>query len=195
MRVMEKILSCVLIFLGFGALFLGFLKIRGGIYGPFLSLPTSSELQEKGPSLDQALALQNKDTDEDGLSDFEETYVYKTSIYLSDTDSDDMDDKEEIEKGYDPLCPKGSDCAQMSANKAKNDTQISTNKTNEDTNNTNGASPVAEQRMTPDIENLTTDEIRDLLIQAGMDASLLDQIDDETLRKVYEETIKEINYE
>ncbi|MDD5040037.1 MAG: Calx-beta domain-containing protein [Patescibacteria group bacterium] len=44
----------------------------------------------------------NKDSDNDGLSDTEETR-YGTNKYLRDTDGDGYTDKEEIDAGYDPL--------------------------------------------------------------------------------------------
>ena len=47
-------------------------------------------------------SLYNKDTDGDGLSDFEEIYFYKTNPYDQDTDSDGYFDNLEIKNGYDP---------------------------------------------------------------------------------------------
>jgi hypothetical protein len=60
-------------------------------------------------------ALQKKDTDRDGLSDFIELEVYKTSPYLADSDSDAVPDSVEIAQGEDPNCPRGRDCASVVA--------------------------------------------------------------------------------
>ncbi len=50
------------------------------------------------------------DTDEDGLNDWEELNVYKTSPYLTDSDSDGATDSDEVAQGTDPICPKGRVC-------------------------------------------------------------------------------------
>jgi len=50
---------------------------------------------------------QQKDSDNDGLSDADEK-KYGTNIYKSDTDGDGYTDKEEIDNGYDPLTNYGS---------------------------------------------------------------------------------------
>lgn len=54
--------------------------------------------------------LKLKDTDRDGISDYDEQYVYRTSAYLSDSDSDSLSDAEEIAQGEDPNCPRGKNC-------------------------------------------------------------------------------------
>jgi len=60
----------------------------------------------------QLIELQQKDTDGDGLNDYEELYVYSTSPYLEDTDGDDLSDYTEITSGRDPNCITGEDCEQ-----------------------------------------------------------------------------------
>lgn len=54
--------------------------------------------------------LKQRDTDADGLTDFEELYIYKTSVYLADSDSDGVNDLEEIKMQEDPNCPRGQNC-------------------------------------------------------------------------------------
>ncbi|KKR07678.1 MAG: Ig domain-containing protein [Parcubacteria group bacterium GW2011_GWC2_39_14] len=58
--------------------------------------------------------LKQRDTDVDGINDFEELYIYKTSPYLADTDSDGQTDIEEIKAGEDPTCPSGQNCFRTS---------------------------------------------------------------------------------
>lgn len=61
----------------------------------------------------KTLELQKtKDTDRDGLSDYDELYLYHTSPYLADSDSDGIQDAVEIAQGTDPNCPSGKPCAQ-----------------------------------------------------------------------------------
>jgi hypothetical protein len=55
-------------------------------------------------------ALKDKDTDSDGLTDYQELYQFKTSIFLEDSDSDGATDFEEVNKGDDPMCPIGQSC-------------------------------------------------------------------------------------
>ena len=50
------------------------------------------------------------DTDEDGLTDWEEANLFGTSAYLADSDSDGIDDKDEIDQGTDPNCEQGKTC-------------------------------------------------------------------------------------
>lgn len=58
------------------------------------------------------MELKNKDTDGDGLSDWDELFIYETSPFLEDTDGDGLSDFEEIYTyKTDPLCPEGQDCS------------------------------------------------------------------------------------
>lgn len=107
----------------------------------------------------QALLAQ-RDTDGDGLSDVDEVFKYKTGIYLVDSDSDGYNDKEEIEDGSDPL-----DIESTPLNKVASGSKI-------------------EEKKEPTIE-----EIREMLIQAGVAKETLDKVDDETLKNLYNETI------
>ncbi len=52
----------------------------------------------------------NKDTDKDGLTDYQEINIYHTSPYLPDTDGDGLSDKQEVDAGTDPNCPQGKVC-------------------------------------------------------------------------------------
>ena len=54
--------------------------------------------------------LKEKDTDQDGLTDYQELYQYYTSMFLEDTDSDGYTDLQEVNSGNDPVCPSGEDC-------------------------------------------------------------------------------------
>jgi len=99
------------------ALGLGFWQIHTLIYLPFVadSSQTSDDLENSDllsaintPTQED---LQTKDTDGDGLSDYDEINLYKTSAYLKDTDSDGYDDKKEITSNHDPNCPVDGGCA------------------------------------------------------------------------------------
>jgi len=131
--------------------------------------------------------LRAKDTDKDGLSDWDELNLYKTSPYLEDSDSDGFRDKEEVDAGKDPNCPAGRDCSVGSADSLTSTStsvllpsyapNLNIGTATEDMLNNmfSGASDVA--------------SLRKALLDAGMDKNLLDQISDEELIKSYNETL------
>ena len=90
---------------------LGFLQLRNNIYGPFAYItPETPSVLYQDLEQQEMIRLQSIDTDQDGLSDYEEIFFYNTSAYIPDTDSDGVTDKEEINKNEDPNCPIGKIC-------------------------------------------------------------------------------------
>lgn len=86
-------------------------QIRAQINRPFdYGRGTTAELTAS--STDFVAVLKGRDTDGDGLSDYDEIYVYFTSPYLEDSDSDGMNDFEEVRSGRDPNCPQGQNCSE-----------------------------------------------------------------------------------
>jgi len=160
---------------------LGGLQMRNNIYSPFV-VKTDNVSGAIGVS-DENTRLQNIDTDQDGINDYEELYFYETSPYLPDTDSDGFGDKQEIDAGTDPNCPKDEVCAQA-----------------EDINNTTSTINLNQNSniVNPDLQqsnNLTMEElqkalqspngVRNLLLKTGnLTSEQLDQIDDETLMEM-----------
>lgn len=92
---------------------LWFAQLKNNIYGP-LNAPAASSGLASTNELDSQtakdLALKNKDTDGDGLSDYDELNIYKTSPYLADSDSDGLLDGAEVKSGTNPNCPQGRTC-------------------------------------------------------------------------------------
>ena len=105
----QKVGFVLLMVFGILTISIGFMQMRNTIYNPFVIKPTG--LLSSQIFMDEATKLQQLDTDNDTLSDYEELEFYNTSPYLPDTDSDGTDDNIEIENGTDPLCPEGQDCA------------------------------------------------------------------------------------
>jgi len=92
---------------------LSFLQIRNNIYNPFAVKISQADADAmQALQYDENTKLQQIDTDQDGLNDYEEINFYGTSRYLPDTDSDGLTDKQEIDSGTDPLCPEGQTCSQ-----------------------------------------------------------------------------------
>lgn len=92
---------------------LGLLHINQGIIRP-IAIASDDNTLEVGNELaadETYTELSSKDTDNDGLNDYEELHVFGTSPYLTDTDGDNLEDAAEIQSGGDPNCPVGKDCS------------------------------------------------------------------------------------
>lgn len=145
------------------------------------SLKQQFDLQDKLlEALNSQIALtddlKTKDTDKDGLSDYNEFKIYKTSPYLADSDSDAISDKDEVTNGTDPLCPSGKVCRQES-----------------DLLGDPGDSVTYEDLSGQIKEIVPVSKLRELLVQqGGLTQEQVDQLDDATLQQIYEETLKKI---
>jgi hypothetical protein len=108
----QKVGLLFVIICGAGAALLGAFYLWHHLAKPFVISYTGPQLMV-GDSADEAAAAKEKvtDTDLDGLSDYDEKNLYGTSPYLSDTDSDGIDDKTEVTSGTDPLCKTGTTCS------------------------------------------------------------------------------------
>ena len=75
----------------------------------FDKIKTSDDYDNDGLNLQQEYEYDTnpfeKDSDEDGINDWEEIFTYKTDPNDEDTDSDCMSDGTEIKAGLDPLLP------------------------------------------------------------------------------------------
>lgn len=151
---------------------LGILQIRNNLYAPFaLNNQVPATLRDEVNSVE---ALRLRDTDRDGLTDFDEAYVYNTSRYIADTDSDGQTDGQEIAAGTNPLCEEGKQCAEQG----------------EEAGGRADAATVGEslRALDPgpppaDLEGLLTNpaQVRQMLIDAGVDAALVARISDQDL--------------
>lgn len=101
---------------GIATIILSVFYLKSNISSPFL-VPNSTLVAARdtfgkaSSAAREAEASKSKDTDRDGLSDYAELKLYRTSPYLSDTDSDGIPDAIEIAQGTDPNCPKGQNCS------------------------------------------------------------------------------------
>ncbi|MBU4304568.1 MAG: hypothetical protein KJ893_02930 [Candidatus Omnitrophica bacterium] len=230
-----------LVVISVGILSLGIWRLKNTIQAPFALYKKTGEgesastPQEK--ELSELVALQSKDTDLDGLSDFDELYIYGTSPYIEDTDSDGYTDKEEVDSNNDPVCPTGQDCYGEAAETAGAETAIPAgtvslpqgfssieqlrqvletagipketldqidddslielyNQTIQETGTNpfvqtqDSASPEIDSETADYLNQLSPDEIRELLIQGGADPAMLEQVDDEMLMEMVKETLE-----
>lgn len=114
--------------------------------------------------------LKNKDTDQDGLTDFSELYQYHTSMFLDDSDSDGIKDGDEVLKGDDPLCPFGEECSLLKL--ITPDTKLASILKDVSVN----------QELT--LEQATANEFRKFLLSNGMTEAELSQLTDEDLLNI-----------
>ncbi len=127
------------------------------------------------------------DTDQDGLSDFEELNIYNTSPYLPDSDSDGISDKEEIDQGTDPNCPKGENCDVAVPEDGSEEEIFGDIKPDDGVQFDN---PFAGM----DLENPDPQKLREILLDTGqLTKEQLDQVDDATLLEIYRQVIEEVD--
>lgn len=171
----QKVGLIFLLSFGILAVAFGILQIRTNLYRSFaLNTSIPPFIQEE---IDNDEALYYRDTDFDGLNDFDELYVYTTSPYLADTDSDGIADAEEINSGRNPLCDETKNC---------DINDVSTNPgafpVKADVNEAQSALP---QDMTEFLNNPTV--LRELLLSAGLEKTVVDRISDTELLAMTQE--------
>lgn len=114
----QKTAVIVLSIAAVGILGVWFWQFNMRLNNPFR--PSSQEIAQGEKAAQDKIDLENasksKDSDTDGLSDYDETNTYNTSPYLEDTDGDNISDFNEIKQGKDPLCAEGANCSLLAAN-------------------------------------------------------------------------------
>lgn len=117
----QKLSVGVLGVAGLVAFTFGLIQVRASLIRPFTTdVQTLVELRKQFGPTDEEVAEEQKktDTDGDGVSDYDELVVYRSSPYVRDSDSDGEPDNIEIAKGTDPNCAKGKNCVGLSATQA-----------------------------------------------------------------------------
>jgi len=144
--------------------------------------------------------LKSVDSDGDGLSDWQELEKYNTSPYLEDSDSDGFTDKEEVESGNDPNCPSGSECDTSGLKESETDRKASEQNTQTTPEQTTGQpddnlsidpGAMDEGQMQKLMEGSgDAESLRQMLKEAGVKESMLDQFSDEELMQSYREVMQ-----
>lgn len=197
----QKVAFGLLMFLGLGGVVFGAQSFGVNMMRPIQQQIAEFYTGEEFLTSDQREVQdleesKTKDTDADGLVDYDELYVYKTSPYLADSDSDGFGDKEEVYSGNNPNCPTGKNCgliagsaegvAEMSAADALIE-GLGANELLEAGDVTFESEADVEQFF----QQATMDQIRAALLESGMTQEELDQIDDETLKAFFNGAIDE----
>ena len=193
----QKITSIILVIFGVFLIGFSFFQFKNKIVGPFRMENSENNNITQEEKINFHLAvLENMDTDEDSLSDYEELYIYNSSPYLEDTDSDGISDFEEIQRGSDPNCPEGEDCSISGSIQTpvdsvdNNEGYTDTFEENQNNSNTTGS---IEDNL---VDTITTGEVdvsvlRELMLANGFEKEELDQISDEDLEMMYIQSISE----
>ncbi|OJI07659.1 hypothetical protein BK004_01085 [bacterium CG10_46_32] len=182
--------------IGFGffaatSLFFGVVSIKQKINIAVATNP-SEDAQTSSEAFNDA-RLRVLDTDEDGLSDWEELNVHKTSPYLADSDSDGASDRVEIGAGTDPNCPAGRICgSDIIDTITAIQNQAAADEATADSSSAGGATDFSpESQAALDALNQggmpTPDQIRALLRDSGIPEDQLAETSDEDLIQLFQE--------
>lgn len=166
----EQAVMIGLVFVALAVLVISFVGIQKNIRAPFGRSGERFLSREEKSAAEQA-ALKTKDTDGDELTDYEELYIYETSAYLADTDSDGYTDGMEVKSGNNPNCPSGKTC------------------TGGEVVPTESAAAAPPPVPTAVPSEFNAAELRSLLRASGVSDEILNQVDDATLRQLYEESV------
>ncbi|MFH1089811.1 MAG: hypothetical protein V1716_05320 [Candidatus Uhrbacteria bacterium] len=181
----------------------GFKSIPATLSRPFevqLASYTGADFKTLSQKEEEETARQKTaDADNDGLTDYDELYIYKTSPYLSDSDSDGFDDRTEIFSSNNPNCPEGKDCAGASVSSeifssddsGNESSNILSNVFNLGSSDLSGVTFESTQDIQDFLAKMNPEEIRSMLISQGVSKEIVDQMTDEQIKQLLEETIKE----
>lgn len=183
---LDRISIYITIGIGFVVIFGGVLQVRAHLY--VHERTTFASYYEKIAQGDSsgATGLFNEsasqvftgeeDSDGDGLTDSQESTVYNTSIYLSDTDSDGVSDGDEVAQGTDPNCPEGDECA----------TPTDTSEVTTDASGEFSSLNPNDVELSDDVD---PDQLREVLLASGVSQNDLDQLSDEEVITLYKELV------
>lgn len=129
---------------------------------------------------------QQSDTDGDGLNDYDELYVFKTSPYLADTDGDGYSDFVELQSGSDPTCAVGVVCADVYEVTGIEQDEVSAYL------ETLSSSGQALNDISSVLQSYGPEEIRQLLIDAGIPEEQLSSISNEDLQGLYQSVLGDL---
>lgn len=165
-----------------------FWQFNSRINNPFVVKPNAQDLANLNKIDEQAISKVT-DTDNDGITDFNENNIYNTSPYLEDTDGDGILDGVEIKNNTNPLCYEGRDCSVNSTTNATS-TDIYTSTSTISVGNSVSGNNVDQSLLIQALSGAGDPTIlRQLLLQGGANAESLNSLSDEDLMASYREVL------
>ncbi len=210
----QKLTIAIVAVIGVTTIIFGILSLHKAINVPFYRQPSAVVFKtEEQLQKEQIEALKTKDTDHDGLSDYDELYIYRTSPFLEDSDSDGISDKAEIERGTDPNCPEGKTCRVPRTTQVAGETGGQTGSAANPSTPATGTteSPSGAQAiqafteafgdldtLTPEIVRvklaaMSTADLRAFFVKLGIPEAAVAKADDATLRQLVLDTLQELS--
>jgi hypothetical protein len=187
-RSVERVVLPIVLFVGVGSIIVGMIGFHNRVshLGEPIKVAPTAEIDKLlaasvEPTKDLA-GLSKLDTDKDGLSDYDEQFVYSTSAYLDDSDSDGVSDKDELTKKTDPNCAFERNCVP----------QV-TGLVTQTTPSAAVTGSLADRTAALAIlqGTATTQQIRELLVKAGMSATEVSQLSEADVRLAYQQILAE----
>lgn len=206
----QKVSIGIFIVIGTATFVLGLLHVGRAISDPLRLRGSYTFKSAEDLEQERTEQLRAVDTDGDTLSDYDELYVFRTSPFLEDTDSDGTGDGKEIAAESDPNCPQGKSCRQANVGAASSGSATASGASGSSGAATGGAamtdaqvnSVIAEtfgdpstltpEKLKADIEAMSSTELRVFLGKLGLPSNVLQQADDVTLRQLVLDTMSEI---
>lgn len=194
----QKLGLIVFILLGCAAVVFGAMRIGQVITGPFKKDPTVKYRTISQQEEDREQALKVQDSDKDGITDYDEMRIFRTSPFLDDSDSDGITDGTEIAQSTDPNCPKGRTCHEARKEEAAAAVDGSGTVAAPDaiaqaiTETFGDVQTLTPEKIAAELKTMSTDDLRAFLVKIGIPASALAQADDATLRTLLQQTMEEI---
>jgi hypothetical protein len=205
-----KTAIAVFAIVGIATFVFGMISIVSDISSPFARKQGYSFV-----SLDEAEKQRNDqlradDTDSDGLSDYDELYVFRTSPFLADSDSDGDNDGLEVTTNHDPNCPKGKACiverpvvtgeAQVGAATVVPTGPASTASGAPATGNDaailaavtkafGDLSQMTPEALTAKVDTMPLADLKEFLTAIGIPKDLIDRANEATLRTLVKDTL------
>lgn len=191
MKPTPKTLLTLILVVGIAGIVFGFVQLNGSINEPFNDLDESSF--DQASVRDELAVLQEQDTDKDNLSDFDELYLYETSPYIADSDSDGINDNIELSLGQDPNCPEGTVCRSIPLENPNSleDLLLDNANINASPSDLNVNQNSNQTTTNPSPEEVSIADLRITLEGAGVPKETLDALDDDALLQLYTEALAE----
>ena len=204
-EVSPKTLWLLIFVVGCFGIGLGIFQLSRSLKSPFTGLDESSS--DSVNARKEILALRDKDTDNDTLSDFDELKIHRTSPYLADSDSDGIPDNMELANGTDPNCPQGKSCAiavtntngysnlanfyNINQNTNVNAGENTNQPTNANSSQNGNTNTTGNSNTNPAPENVSIGALREALKGAGVPTETLNALSDVELRQLYADALSQ----